>query len=392
MAQGKFLPYARQKIDESDCNAVVQALLGETITRGDYVAKFERAIADFVGASYAVAFNNGSTALFAAYQALDCSSSDLLITTPNTFVATASAGKRLGMAMKYSDIDQFGNMDFSSVIDTINTSRSRGKVVLAPVHFAGVACDMASLSQKIKNPNVAIIEDAAHALGSTYPDGSYVGSCAYSDMTIFSFHPAKNITTGEGGMVTTNDENLYHRLLRLRNSGIERETLVNEVSPKPYYYEVQEISCNYHLTDFQAALGLSQLKKLSTFHERKKKLVAAYRKRLSSIPGIQLPPKDGDHRTHYHLFVVRMPFKELGISREECMNQLKDKGIGTQLHYVPLYYHPALGSCPKNPKDSYPKMEEYYQTALSLPFFHDMTEDDVDRVAQALRQVILLGK
>ncbi len=388
----KFLPYGRQSIDESDVNAVQEALLSGVLTRGKKVEEFEEAIASFTTAKYAVAFSNGSTALSVAYQALQGTSSDTLFTSPNTFIATAAGAKKLGMSVQYADIDSFGNANFEAIADKINQPRSRGRTFIAPVHFAGVAIDMKNISDLIKAPHTVIIEDAAHALGSLYPDGSCVGSCLYSDMTVFSFHPVKNITSGEGGIITTNSEELYKRLKMLRNSGIDRETLLYKAKPAAFYYEVHELSSNYHMTELQAALGLSQLRRISTFREKKKKIVQWYRKKLATLPGIELPPQEADLRSLYHLFVIRIRFQELGIEREEFMDKLSSMGIGSQLHYVPMYNHSALGPRSRHYQTEFPKMEEYFQTALSIPFFVDMEEEDVDRVVVALRSIILMRK
>ncbi len=392
MTTEKFLPYGHQSIDQSDILAVEEALRSDVITRGFSVRTFEEAIASYTGAKYAIAFSNGTTALFAAYQALHASDQDVLYTTPNTFIATASAAKRCGTQIRYVDIDRSGNGNFLEKIEEMNAPRSRGRVFISPVHFAGVAIDMEPLVSGLKNENVHIIEDASHALGSVYPDGDPVGSCRYSDMTILSFHPVKNITTGEGGMVTTNSQKLYERLLLLRNSGIQRKGLTYNSAPEPFYYEVHELSCNYHMTDFQAALGISQLKKIERFREKKRQILSWYRKKLSSIPGVELPNSSVDDRTLYHLFVVRIGFQELDIPRQEFMRQLEEMGIGSQVHYVPLYCHPALGARQKDYVTAFPEMERYFQTALSLPFFVDMEEVDVNRVAVALRKIIFMQK
>ncbi len=393
MTTQKFIPYGKPSLDASDIRAVTEALSSEVITRGKLVEAFEMALASYTQSKYAVAFSNGSSALSAAYQVFRGSGQDLLITTPNTFIATAAPAKKLGMPVQFGDIDEYGNVKFTSFSEELKRPRSRGRVYVTPVHFAGVACDMKVLSESISVPDVVIIEDAAHALGSFYPDGLPVGSCAYSNMTVFSFHPVKNITTAEGGMITTNSEEVYHRLRTLRNSGIEREKgLLYTSEPHPeYYYEVHDLSSNLHMTEMQAALGLSQLKKLEQFRQKKKQLVEWYRKKLAKIPGITLPPANADERTLYHLFVIRVRFQELGISRSEFMKALNDLGIGSQLHYVPMYNHPALGARPCDYQTRYPKMEEYFQTALSIPFYTDMEEADVDRVVSALRKIIFLA-
>jgi dTDP-4-amino-4,6-dideoxygalactose transaminase len=388
MGMTNFLPYAHQAIDASDIEAVTGSLSHDLITRGPCVQAFEAAICQRVGAAHAVAFSSGSSALCAAFQAARVGPLDQIVTTPNTFIATVAEGVRAGAHVQLVDIDTYGNIDIDRCSDVVNPPRTRGRAIIVPVHFAGVAVDMEHLDSLVTRPDTVVIEDAAHALGSLYPDGSPVGNCRYSDMTIFSFHPAKNITCGEGGMVTTNDETLFNRLRLLRNSGIERAALCHRSSPEPWYYEVTDLSCNFHMTECQAALGTSQLLRLELFAQNKQALTAWYRSKLASVPGVTLPPEEADCRTHRHLFVVRMEFEALGLTRTRVMDELRSMEIGTQYHYVPLYCHPALGSALSQAPGDFPAMEEYARTALSIPFFSSMTEADVDRVVAAVRKVI----
>jgi dTDP-4-amino-4,6-dideoxygalactose transaminase len=237
-------------------------------------------------------------------------------------------------------------------------------------------------------PQIVVIEDAAHALGSLYPDGTPVGNCAYSDMTVFSFHAIKNITCGEGGMVTTNDPVVYQRLKKIRDSGIERIAVTRRPSPEPWYYEVDEISCNFHMTEFQAALGRSQLLRIDSFFQNKASLMAAYRRKLASTPAVALHPSAADPLSHHHLFQVNIEFEALGLTRSKVMEALHALSIGSQYHYVPLYCHPALASAISQTSQAFPVMEEHYKKSLSLPFFSSMTEGDVDRVVTSLRKVL----
>lgn len=372
-----FLPYAHQSITEDDVAAVAQAMRGENVTRGPVVEAFEQEFAQYVGSKYAVAFSSGSAALTCAFQAARVGPSDRVVCSPNTFIASVARAVELGAKLHLVDIDAYGNMDLSLVPEVVNVTYSRGNTIIVPVHFAGVAIDMKALDELIKTPEVIIIEDASHALGSVYPDGPKVGSCAYSDMTVFSFHAVKNITTGEGGMVTTNDSALAERLKIARNSGIERAS-------SGWYYEVPQLSSNYHLSELHAALGRSQLKRIDQFRANKDLLLGAYRNRLERTPGIRLSPQDVDGRTHYHLFEVHIEFELLQLTRSYVMEALAALGIGSQYHYVPLYNHPCLHLTQKG----FPAMEAHYKSALSLPFFASMTEKDVGRVCSALRQIV----
>ena len=374
-----FLPYAHQSIDESDVTAAAEALRQDVITRGAFVEAFERKVCEFVGARYAVAFSNGSTALTAAFHAEKVGLGDCIVSSPNTFIATVAGGVQAGASLRLVDIDANGNMDVAGAAALLRSHRSRGKTVLVPVHFAGVAIDMRALDELIREPSALVIEDAAHAFGSKYPDGSPVGNCAYSDMTVFSFHAIKNITCGEGGLVTTNDLGLNERLRTIRDSGIERQSA--------WYYEVRSLSSNFHMTEVQAALGLSQLRRIDEFAKRKAALAAAYREQLKSMPAVRLPPEGADSISHRHLFCISIDFDALEKTRDEVMEGLREHLIGSQYHYVPLYRHPAL--TPVLEDASFPAMERHFQTSLSIPFFSGMEEADVGRVAAALRTVLL---
>lgn len=384
----EFIPYSKQSIDESDILSVTQALKGPLITRGPKVREFEEAIARYTGASFAVAFTNGSTALMAAYKAISMGIYDHMIATPNTFIATVAAGTELGARPIFVDIDRNnGNMNLSQVKENLHFQSSRGKLFLTPVHFAGIAVDIPHLDPFIKSDKVFVIEDAAHALGSYYPNGKKVGSCCNSLMTILSFHPVKQITTGEGGMVTTNDPEMYHRLQVIRNSGILREQKYLQGKEEPWYYEVHNTSSNYHMNDIQAALGLSQLKRIDRFIEKKRSLVKRYRKHLQNISGIQLFDEKYDASTAYHLFVVQIDMEKFGTSRTQLMNALKEKHIGTQYHYIPLYRMPCyhyMGEI----HEYFPEMETYYKQALSFPLFYDLAESDVDYICQTLKSIL----
>lgn len=383
-----FLPYARHILDESDRQAVAEVLLSSTLTRGDRVEQFEKELAAYVGAPFAVCFSSGSTALEAAFQAASLSEEDRVVSTPNTFIATVAPARRKGAGLELVDIDEKGNIDLSKALSSVHKKKTRGRTFFVPVHFAGHPVDMPYFFEQIAKEEVVIIEDAAHAIGSCYSDGSRVGSCLSSDMTIFSFHPAKNITTAEGGAVTCRSLELYNRLKTLRDSGREKEA-VRYSPPSFAYYEVHDLSSNYHLSELHAALGLSQLKRIERFHSQKLRLWERYVQKLIDVPGIRPLHLEVIPGNHMHLFVVQIAFHAFGISKQQFMQKLFEKGIGTQYHYVPLYYHDALHLNVETMKRECPVMENYFKSALSLPFFSSMKESQVDFVVENLLSVLL---
>lgn len=378
----KIIPYAHHAIDEADIAAASDALRQEKITRGKSVEAFEKAVAAYVDAPYAVSFASGSAALYAAAAASGASRADRVFTTPNTFVATAASFASRGCNIQFVDIDANGNISLPALVEKNIGAFSRGKNILVPVHFAGACVDMKALSESLNSVNTVIIEDAAHALGSFYASGEKVGSCAYSDMTIFSFHASKNITCGEGGMVTTCDRELYEKLRCLRDSGICRD------KDQWWQYSCEQLICNSHLSEMQAALGLSQLAKIEELATKKKQHVAMYRKLLSGFPGVVLPDPSFDERSHYHLFVVKIDFHLLGLSRTVVMEKLKNSGIMTQYHYIPVYKHKAFLAISHCIDEDFPGMNNHYNKALSLPFFATMTQEDGERVASSLWNVL----
>lgn len=384
-----FLPYAKHAITGQDIDALNRALQAEAITRGPFVAEFEAEVANYCGALFAVAFNSGSTALHAACFAAQVSASDRLLTTPNSFIATAVAGTRMGAAPVFMDIDPaVGNIDVGLLEPNLAHSSSRGRNIVIPVHYAGIPVDMRALDGMIHEPRTVVIEDGAAALGSYYDPDYRVGCCEWSHMTVFSFHPAKLITTGEGGLVTTNCPDLDRRLRAYRNNGIERDPERIAESPGPWYYEVQASTGNYHMTDFQAALGLSQLSRIGTLIEARKEAITWYQHYLKGIPHVKLLPMLADDFVSPHLAVVQIDFDAAKRTRAQVMTELQLLGIGTQVHYIPLYRHPVYTANCSSLPDYFPGMEHFYQQALSLPLWAGLKEPDVQRICQTLIKVL----
>lgn len=388
-----FLPYGKQSIDSSDIQAVTQALENQQITRGKKVTEFEESIANYCDAQYAVAFNNGTSALKAACHVAEVKPADTLITTPNTFVATLIAGMLKGASPLFVDIDTTsGNLDLSQLEKALAAFHStRGRPIIMPVHFSGHPVDMKKLDKMLKNPNAVVIEDAAHALGSVYPDGKKVGCCAYSQMTMFSFHPVKTITTGEGGMITTNSYELYHKLRRYRDNGIEKDPNYFEedlANTYPGYYEVVEMTGNSHFTDLQAALGLSQFNRMNAFIQKRRDLVKLYRALLEGLPDCKLFDPMYDSSSACHLFIIQIDFEAYDTTRQHVMSKLQEKGIGSQVHYIPLYRHPFFTKLKGDQSEKFPEMEKYYASALTLPLYYDLSEDNVRKVVNTLKDVL----
>lgn len=378
-----ILPYGRQSIDASDVVAVVRVLKSPFLTQGPVIEAFEQALCAYTGAKYCVAVANGTAALHLAVAALGLNKGCSGVTSPITFLATANALVYNGINPLFVDIDpQTANMSVDALTQVI---RKDTKVII-PVHFAGRAAAMKEIAAVAARKKCFVIEDAAHAIGSHYSDGGCVGNCMYSDMTIFSFHPVKTITTGEGGAIMTNDKRFYDCLCRLRSHGITRDPLLMKKSPGSWYYEMRELGYNYRLTDMQAALGLSQLKKLDRFVARRRQIVARYNKTFNGCSWIR-PVSSDDERCAYHLYVVRIDFKKFRISRRDLMQKLASSGVGTQVHYIPVYRQPFYQQKFKFSSKNFPQAEKYYEECLSLPLFPAMTDKEVDRVSGTIKNI-----
>ena len=378
----EFIPYGRQWIDEEDIREVVRVLKGDFITQGKEVERFERALAEYCGAKYCVVFNSGTSALVGAYFALGLTGGDNFITSPITFVATANAGLVWGAKVRFGDVEpDTGNLSPRSVEALIDEKTT----LLVPVHYAGHPVDLEAFRKIADRHDLFIVEDACHALGARYRD-TKIGGCQYSDAAVFSFHPVKHITTGEGGAVLTNDRVLYKQLLKVRNHGITKEG--NEFLFPPegqWYYEQHHLGFNFRLTDFQSALGRSQLKKLDFFVSRRREIAELYNDLFKDNPYFDLPP-ERDYAFHsYHLYPIRLkdPYKPL---KREIFKKLREVGLGVQVHYIPVYRQPFYRSLGFE-NFSLPNAEDFYQREISLPIFPAMDDKLVEEVAKRVFKV-----
>jgi len=379
-----FIGYGRQWITDDDIRAVAETLRGDWLTQGPTVAAFEKALADYCGVKHAVACANGTAALHLACLAAEVGEGDEVVTSAITFLASANCALYVGATPRFTDVDPGTVLMTPETLRPVLTDRTRAVI---PVHMAGLSCDMKTIAGAVDRDRVTIIEDACHALGGEYGGGK-VGSCRFSDMSVLSFHPVKHITTGEGGAILTNRDDLYERLCLFRTHGMTKNPARLEKNDGPWYYEMHELGYNYRITDFQCALGLSQLKRLDAFVARRREIADRYRAALRDAPNVAplaVAPWDGHA---YHLFVVRIDFEAVGRTRVEVVEALRLRGVGVQVHYYPVplqpYYRDRFGFRP----GQFPEAERYYAQALSLPMFPAMTDGDQRRVVEALRSLL----
>ena len=381
----KQIPYARQHISEEDSRAVLEVLHSDWLTQGPAIERFERAVADYCGVKYAVAVSNGTAALHLACLALELGEGDIYWTSPNTFAATANCALYCRANIDFVDIDPKSyNISVAAMEEKLVQAEKHGKLpkVVAPVHFSGQSCEMARIKALSEQYGFSILEDACHAIGSEY-QGKKVGSCEFSDAAVFSFHPAKIITTGEGGMVVTNEVKLFEKLMRYRNHGIVRKQKKVTDKFSPWFYELVDLGHNYRITDIQVALGISQLGRLDQFVERRREVAKNYSRALDELPVI-VPWQHPDSESSYHLYVICLDSSEVSRSREQILDTLRKNGIGAHVHYIPVHTHPYYQKLGFKYGD-FPSSEKYYQTAISLPMFYGLTTEDQDRVIDNLR-------
>lgn len=382
----KSIPYGKQWIDEDDIQSVVEVLRGELITTGPKVLEFETKIAEYTGAKYAVAYANGTAALHAACFAANLGHGDEVITTPITFAASANCALYVGARPVFADVcpDTY-NIDPIEIEKKI-TPKTKA---IIPVDFTGQPCDLDSIMQLSEKHNLVVIEDAAHSIGATYK-GRPIGSIAH--MTTFSFHPVKAITTGEGGAVTTNSRELYEKLLMFRTHGITRnaDQLIHPEEGS-WFYEQQFLGYNYRLTDIQAALGISQLKKLDRFVNLRRGFARQYSDAFKDVEGIVVPYQSEDSDSAWHLYVTQLELDRLKTDRKNFFDELIQRGIGPNVHYIPVYYHPYYQELGYK-KGICPVAEGLYERMLTLPLFAKMEQDEVAYVIETVKKIIVDAK
>jgi UDP-4-amino-4,6-dideoxy-N-acetyl-beta-L-altrosamine transaminase len=381
----EFISYGKQWIDENDIQAVVDTLNSDYLTQGPAVGNFEKSICDYTGAKYCVAVCNATAALHIAVAALEIKNGMEGITSPNTFVASSNCLIYNNLKPVFADIEKDSfNIDPLEIKKKITEKTE----VLIPVHFAGRPCKMDAIKKIADDNNLSIIEDAAHAIGSNYPDGSKVGNCKYSDMTIFSFHPVKTMTTGEGGAITTNSKELYEKLFMLRSHGITKEAGKLSENHGPWYYEMQSLGYNFRITDIQAALGTSQLSRLDFFKKRRSEIIAKYNVAFADISPLKTPMKDNSDSC-FHLYIIRVDFSKLNQTRGELMNSLRERNIGTQVLYIPVHTQPYYRTTFGYKCGDYPVAEQYYNDSLALPLYPKMSDDQVDYVIANIMELLM---
>lgn len=379
-----MIPYGRQSISQADIDAVVSVLKSDFLTQGPAVPRFEQAVSARVGAHHAVAVNSATSALHVACLALEVGTGDLVWTSPNTFVASANCARYCGANIDFVDIDPLSwNISVPALEQKLLAAEAAGRLpkAIVVVHFSGQPCDMAEIHALGKRYGFRIIEDASHAVGSTYQD-TVIGDCRYSDIVVFSFHPVKIITTGEGGLALTNDGELAWRMGMYRSHGITRDPLrMNDHAAAPWQYEQQLLGYNYRMIDLEAALGVSQLARLDEFVSRRNTLARRYDDLLAGLP-VRTPVIANDRLSAFHLYVVRTPDND-PVRHRQVFDAMRAAGVGVNLHYTPVHLQPDFQRLGFGP-GMFPEAERYGQSAITLPLYPDLTEDQQGEVVTAL--------
>lgn len=403
--------YGRQTVEDDDIAAITESVRSGWLTQGFHVETFERAIADYCGAKYTVACCNGTTALHLAYLAVGIGKGDAILTSPNTFAATANASLYAKARPFLSDIDSITyNIDVNKIEKTISdlpsgiNPQNINLKAIVPVHFAGLACGMEAISNIAAKNNLAVVEDACHALGAEWQDQSgrwhKAGDCSCSQAAVFSFHPVKSITTGEGGAVTTNDKDIYERLKLLRSHGITKKSdkFINKDfaftanEPNLWYYEMHEPGFNYRITDMQCALGINQLKKIDRFMDRRREIASIYNKLLSDYSYIKLPARIEKTSSANHLYPVQIEFDEIGITRNEWFERMLKRDIALQVHYIPIHLQPYYQKEFGFKEGDFPVSEAYYKRAASLPIYPLLTDNDIHYIVESMIEELEVHK
>jgi UDP-4-amino-4,6-dideoxy-N-acetyl-beta-L-altrosamine transaminase len=378
----EFIPYGSQWIDEQDIEAVVETLKSDYLTTGPKINEFEEKFADYVDAKYAVAIANGTAALHAATYAAEINEGDEVITTPITFAASANSILYQNATPIFADIDPD---TYNISVESIEEKITDNTKAIIPVHYTGQPCEMDKIKKIADKYNLTVIADGAHAVGAEYK-GLKIGSIA--DMTTFSFHPVKHITTGEGGMITTDSKELYNKLIMFRTHGITKDNYeyINE-SHGPWYHEQQELGYNYRITDIQCALGISQLEKIDKFLERRREIVKEYNKAFSDLDGIIIPKQLEETNSAWHLYVMQLELEKLTADRKEIFKALRDKNLGVNVHYIPVYYHPYYQKLGYE-KGICPNAQRLYERIITIPLYPKMSDQQVEEVIDRIKEVI----
>ncbi|WP_405759782.1 UDP-4-amino-4,6-dideoxy-N-acetyl-beta-L-altrosamine transaminase [Anaerovibrio slackiae] len=381
--------YGKQSIDTADIQSVVDVLNSDFLTQGPVLEQFEKKVAQYCGAKYAVAVTNATSALHIACRAAGLGKGDVLWTSPITFTASANCGRYCGADVDFVDIDAATyNMSPDELEQKLQQAKAKGRLpkVVVPVHLAGQSCDMRRIQELSVEYGFTILEDASHAIGADYLD-TKVGSCAYSDMAVFSFHPVKIITTGEGGMVLTNNEVLYKKLCLYRSHGITRDAaLMTHEADGPWYYQQIDLGYNYRMTELQAALGFSQMDKLDEFVARRRYLVSRYDELLQDLPMITPHVLEGANPS-WHLYMVRVDFSKLQMNKVQLFAEMKKRGVVLNLHYIPVHTQPYYQDLGFKQGD-FPQSEKYYEEIFTLPLYYGLTDEQQDDVVAALRDCL----
>lgn len=385
----KVIPYGKQDINQQDIDSVLDVLKSDFLTQGPQVPAFENALVEHTGTSYALAVNSATSALHMACLALGLGQGDWLWTSPVTFVASANCGLYCGAKVDFVDIDpDTYNMCPIRLEEKLIKAKIEGKLpkVVVPVHLCGQPCDMAAIGKLAKEYGFKVIEDASHAIGGRYQDQP-IGNCEHSDITVFSFHPVKIVTTAEGGAALTNSKELADKMALLRSHGITRDPeLMRGESHGGWYYQQIDLGFNYRMTELQAALGVSQMKRLNEFVSARHELAQGYYTKLENLP-VTLPYQLPDTYSGLHLFVIRLKLDDISLTHQQVFDALRERGIGVNLHYIPVHtqpYYQDLGFT----EGEFPESEQYYREAISLPMFHGMTEAQQNTVVDVLTDIL----
>jgi UDP-4-amino-4,6-dideoxy-N-acetyl-beta-L-altrosamine transaminase len=385
-----MIPYGKQDINQSDIDSVIEVLKSDFLTQGPKVPAFEKTVSDHVGVKHALAVNSATSALHIACLALGLGQGDWLWTTPVTFVASANCGLYCGAQVDFVDIDPvtYNLCPKALEVKLIEAERNGAlPKVLVAVHLCGQPCDMQSINNLAVKYDFKVIEDASHAIGGKY-QGEFIGNCRYSDITVFSFHPVKIITTAEGGMALTNDDFLAEKMNLYRSHGVTRDqNLMTHEPDGPWYYQQVELGYNYRMTELQAALGISQMQRLDQFVAQRHVLANRYNELLSDLP-LMLPEQHSDSYSGLHLYVIRLRLDQINKTHLQVFEELRGLGIGVNLHYIPVHTQPYYQNMGFS-KGDFPQAEQYYEEAISLPMFSMLTENQQSEIVSALKGVLL---